>query len=134
MKPIFDMACYSLALVWIFTGLTSIFFAPEVGFEILARAQITGVLAQIAVYGGGVLDIVLGGWLITRYALGFCCLVQIVTICTYSILLTFIDASFWLHPFGPVTKNLPILVLIAWLYQADKEAQVVEQKRKGTHQ
>ncbi|KZN28958.1 hypothetical protein N480_09325 [Pseudoalteromonas luteoviolacea S2607] len=126
MKLLYHMACYSLALVWIFTGLTSMFFAPEVGFDILAHAQITGVLAQVAVYGGGGLDIVLGFWLITRYALKYCCLAQIVTICTYSVLLTFIDASFWLHPFGPVTKNLPILVLITWLYQVDKEASGVK--------
>ncbi|KZN30668.1 hypothetical protein N474_13000 [Pseudoalteromonas luteoviolacea CPMOR-2] len=113
------LACFSLVFVWLFTGLTSIFFAPEVGFEILAKAQITGIYADISVYGGGLLDIFLGVWLITQRKLKLCCIAQIATIFIYSLLLTIIDASFWLHPFGPVTKNLPILVLIVWLYQAE---------------
>ena len=32
----------------------------------------------------------------------------------YTVLLSVIDPAFWLHPFGPLTKNAPMLVLI-WL-------------------
>ncbi|MCF2856704.1 DoxX-like family protein [Pseudoalteromonas sp. SMS1] len=124
MKPIYYLACFSLAFVWLFTGLTSIFFAPEVGFEILAKAQITGIYADIAVFGGGLWDIFLGIWLIVQRKLRSCCIAQIVTVLIYSMLLTIIDVSFWLHPFGPVTKNLPILVLIVWLYQEKSASSV----------
>jgi len=124
LKPIYYLACFSLAFVWLFTGLTSIFFAPEVGFEILAKAQITGIYADIAVFGGGLWDIFLGIWLIVQRKLRSCCIAQIVTVLIYSMLLTIIDVSFWLHPFGPVTKNLPILVLIVWLYQEKSASSV----------
>ncbi|MCI2284376.1 hypothetical protein L3081_14515 [Colwellia sp. MSW7] len=43
-------AKYSLAFLWIFTGLTSSYFSPEIGYEILTSANITGSLADIAVY------------------------------------------------------------------------------------
>lgn len=109
-------AKYSLAFLWIFTGLTSVFFSPEIGYEILANANISGSLADIAVYTGGILDIILGLWLITSVKIRLCCIVQVSVIAIYTVLLTFIDASFWLHPFGPITKNIPIVVLIGYVY------------------
>ena len=112
-------AKYSLAFLWIFTGLTSIFFSPEIGYELLANADITGSIADIAVYAGGILDIVLGLWLITSFKTTLCCIVQISIISIYTVLLTFIDPSFWLHPFGPITKNIPIIVLIGYVYASN---------------
>ena len=111
-KKLMKAAKYSLAFLWIFTGLTSIFFSPEIGYELLANADITGSLADIAIYAGGILDIILGLWLMTSFRIRLCCIVQISVISIYTVLLTFIEPSFWLHPFGPITKNIPIVVLI----------------------
>jgi uncharacterized membrane protein YphA (DoxX/SURF4 family) len=105
-------AKYSLAFLWVFTGLTSIYLSPEIGYEILASANITGSMADFSVYAGGALDIVLGLWLLTSVKTKLCCIVQVAVIALYTAILTFIDASFWLHPFGPITKNIPIIVLI----------------------
>ncbi len=105
-------AKYSLAFLWIFTGITSIYFSPEVGYEILASASITGLMADVSVYAGGALDIVIGLWLLTSIKIRLCCIIQVTVIIVYTVLLTFIDPSFWLHPFGPITKNIPIVVLI----------------------
>ena len=123
-QPIFSKALnkaakYSLAFLWIFTGLTSVFFSPEIGYEILANANITGSLAELAIYAGGILDIVLGLWLITSVKTQLCCIVQVAVIAGYTVLLTLIDASFWLHPFGPITKNIPIIVLIGHVYTSN---------------
>lgn len=109
-------AKYSLAFLWIFTGLTSVFFSPEIGYEILASARITGLMADVSVYAGGALDIVIGLWLLSSIRIRLCCIVQVVIIVLYTMLLTFIDPSFWLHPFGPITKNFPITMLIAFIY------------------
>ena len=105
-------AIYSLAFLWIFTGLTSIFFSPKIGYQILASANIVGTLADVSLYAGGALDIFIGLWLLTSYKTKLCCISQITVISVYTVFLTFIDASFWLHPFGPITKNIPIIVLI----------------------
>jgi hypothetical protein len=105
-------AKYSLAFLWIFTGITSIYFSPEIGYEILARASITGVMADVSIYAGGALDIVIGSWLLTSFRIKLCCIIQVIAIIVYTVLLTYIDANFWLHPFGPITKNIPIIVLI----------------------
>ena len=110
--PLFKLAQYSLAFLWLFTGFTSIYFAPEVGYQILAKANITGELAAACVYGGGFLDIGLGLWLLFNWHIKTCCNIQILTILSYTLLLSIIAPIFWLHPFGPLTKNLPLLVLI----------------------
>ena len=118
-KKLIKAAKYSLAFLWIFTGLTSVYFSPEIGYEILANANVNGALADVAIYAGGILDIVLGLWLITSFKTKLCCITQISVITVYTILLTFIDASFWLHPFGPITKNIPLIVLIGYVYASN---------------
>ena len=113
-------AKYSLASLWIFTGITSIHLSPEIGHEVLAKANVAGLLADIAIYAGGIFDVILGLWVITSFKTKLCCIAQIVVILLYTLLLTLIDASFWLHPFGPITKNIPIIVLIGFVYANQK--------------
>jgi hypothetical protein len=105
----------SLAFLWIFTGLTSIFFAPEIGYQILESAGIDDALADVCVMGGAVADVVMGIWVLTNKYQRLCFYTQVGIILTFTVLLTIIAPAFWLHPFGPVTKNIPILVLI-WIY------------------
>ena len=114
---------WSLAFLWCFTGITSVFLEPEFGFNLLSQVGVTGVLADFAVYGGGILDFIIGLWLLSFYKLKNCCIFQIAVIAIYTALLTIVDANFWLHPFGPVTKNIPIIVLILFVYKADESKQ-----------
>jgi len=111
-RSLFKAAKLALAFLWIFTGLTSLFFSPELGYELLNSVSITGLKASMLVYSGALLDIGIGLWLLSSWKVRYCCLAQCLTITIYTLLLTLIDASFWLHPFGPLTKNIPILMLI----------------------
>jgi len=124
-KNLMKAAKFSLVFLWLFTGITSIYFSPEIGYEILSSASITGLMADVSVYAGGILDIVLGLWLMTSFKTSLCCMVQISIISTYTVLLTFIDPSFWLHPFGPITKNIPIVVLIGYVYIANANSGLI---------
>jgi len=119
----YKLALFSLAFVWIATAIVSAIISPEIGFSILAKVNIVGTLADIFVFGGSLLDLILGIWILSQKAIKLCCWVQAITVLSYTLLLTLIDASFWVHPFGPLTKNIPILVLVMLLYkQADKKA------------
>jgi hypothetical protein len=106
----------SLSFVWIVTGISSIFLAREIGLEVLAKGGITGPLANFCILSGGVLDGAIGVWLLLGLRLKTCYLVQLIVITTYTLLLTVIDPGFWIHPFGPLTKNIPMLVMIYYLY------------------
>jgi hypothetical protein len=105
----------SLAFLWIFTGLTSLFFAPEVGYQILETGGVDGGFADLCLISGSLTDMIIGIWILTGFKEKLCYQIQISVIALFTILLTGIDASYWFHPFGPVTKNLPIAVLV-WLY------------------
>ncbi|EPJ46310.1 MAG: NAD-dependent epimerase/dehydratase [Osedax symbiont Rs1] len=109
----------SLAFLWFFTAITSAFFGREIGLAVLANADITGGLASLLLYSGSAVDLLIALWLITTWQLKKCYLAQIMVIVVYTLLLSFIDPSFWLHPFGPLTKNLPIIVLLYMLYRSE---------------
>lgn len=106
----------SLSFLWIFTGITSVFFAKDIGHEVLANGGITGPLADLSILSGSVQDVIIGIWLLVGWRLKLCYLVQMVVIVVYTLLLTVIDPGYWLHPFGPMTKNIPMLVFIYYLY------------------
>ncbi len=129
-KVLLKCAKYSLAFLWFFTGITAIYFSPEIGYEILAKSSITGVMADVSVYAGGALDIVIGLWLLTSIKIRLCCIIQVVIIAVYTVLLTFIEPSFWLHPFGPITKNIPIVVLIGYVYVSCVDSYIEQIKSK----
>ncbi len=113
---------FSLAFLWLFTGLTSLFFAPEVGYSVLSQAGITGGFAKFCLISGAILDLTIGLWLLTSWRPRLCCVMQIAVILIFMVLLSFIAPSFWLHPFGPQTKNIPIIVLIFISYFSEKNA------------
>lgn len=110
---------FSLSFLWIFTGLTSIFFVPSIGYELLAKSNITGGLADVCVIGGSIADISIGLWILVGYQQKLCFAVQIIVILIFSVLLSIIAPNYWLHPFGPLTKNIPILALI-WIIYSHK--------------
>lgn len=119
---IIKYAKYSLAFLWISTGVISAFISPDIGFEILGHAGINGVLAKFFVYGGSLVDALLGIWILSDKYVKICCWLQILVIVSYTLLLTIIDASFWIHPFAPLVKNLPILILIWFVIENTKQA------------
>lgn len=106
----------SLSFLWIFTGITSAFFAKDIGYEVLAYGGITGTLANLSILSGSVLDVVIGVWLLVGKRLKVCYLLQMIVIVLYTLLLTAIKPDFWVHPFGPLTKNVPLLVMTYYLY------------------
>ena len=106
----------SLSFLWIFTGISSTFFVKDIGYEVLANGGITGPLADLTILSGSILDVGIGIWLLLGWRLKACYLMQMAVIATYTLLLTVIEPSYWLHPFGPLTKNIPVLVFVYYLY------------------
>jgi hypothetical protein len=111
----------ALGILWLFTGITSAFLGPETGYEVLASGGITGDNATTLIFLGSGLDFAVGLWVLTGWQLKPCCLVQLGLIVCYTLLLSFIQPEFWLHPFGPLTKNIPIAVMIYVLYSSSEE-------------
>jgi hypothetical protein len=115
--PRIELLCrLSLSVLWLFTAATSFWWGRSIGYEVLALQNIQGEVADWCINAGSFIDAIIGIWLLTTYKLKWCYGLQILIILSYSILLTLIAPSFWLHPFGPLTKNIPILALLYIIY------------------
>ena len=103
----------SIAFVWLFTGIISAFVVPaDVSYAMLAKAGITGIWAPIMLYGAAATDLLLGIALLARYRISLLGLLQIAIILLYTVIITASQPEQWFHPFGPVTKNLPLIFTI----------------------
>lgn len=113
---------WALALLWIMTGFVSAFLYPSMAsYALLEKIAITGIMAPIALYGAAVLDFSLGIALLMRYQLKRVATVQMMLMVLYSILITFGLPELWAHPFGPVTKNIPLVVATLILIAVERD-------------
>lgn len=110
----------SLAAVWIWSGLVSFGLYPQAAsYELLARTGLPAHLQPPALYAAATLDLAFGlaTLLLTRRRLLW--LAQIATILAYTLVISVRLPEFWLHPYGPVLKNLPMLAAIYLLYRLE---------------
>ncbi len=124
---IYRLCRFSLAFMWLFTAATSYWWGRDTGYEILASQNIKNDIADWCINAGSLLDAFIGLWLLSNYQLKGCYGLQIIIILVYSILLSFIAPQFWLHPFGPVTKNIPILALLLLMYKSSSSSTIHSQ-------
>jgi len=106
----------SLALVWIATGLCSLGLYPvDQSLKLLSDAGISDSSAKFLLYGGGMLDLLLGLAMFSRQLLPRVLQLQLVSMLLYTGIICLQLPELWLHPFGPVTKNLPMAVATLYL-------------------
>ena len=103
----------SIAFLWLWSGIVSIFFfPPEQSYQFLAASGITGSAAPVMLYGLALMDIILGLATLSAYRIRPLILFQLTIIFLYTLTITFTLPEFWLHPFGPVLKNIPLLATL----------------------
>lgn len=102
---------YALALLWIWSGLTSAFLFPQAeSYALLAGVGVTGAAAPMALYGASALDVLLGLAFLLRYRVKRAAAVQIGLMAVYSLVIGIFLPEFLLHPYAPLFKNLPLIV------------------------
>jgi len=109
----------TLALLWIWTAVVSFGLYPVAqSYELLARVGLHGAAATGALYGAAALDLALGVLTLAAPARWrpAVWVAQLVLVAGYTLLITVFLPEQWLHPYGPVSKNLPIMAAIALLW------------------
>lgn len=100
----------SIAFLWIWTGIISAFVSPaNETFALLARAGIGPPLATPVLYATCLVEVVLGAATAAGFRVRLVGGVQIVLILGFTAILTAITPELWIHPFGPLTKNVPLI-------------------------
>jgi hypothetical protein len=113
---------FSIAAVWIWTGIVSLGLYPvEQSYALLYRVGVSPTLAPLFLYGAAALDLAFGIATLALPRRRLLYLLQIALILGYTMIITFKLPEFWLHPYGPILKNIPMVVGIYWLYVLDKK-------------
>ncbi|WP_304010434.1 SDR family oxidoreductase [Methyloversatilis discipulorum] len=112
----------SIAALWIWTAVVSLGVYPvDASLALLARVGAEGLFAHLLLYGAAASDLALGVLTLTLPAAMRRPLwaTQIALIVFYSVVITVALPEFWLHPFGPLSKNLPLLASLVLLLLID---------------
>ena len=108
----------SLVAVWLFTAVASIVELDGQSRRVLADAGIASPpwLVQALIVGGAAADLAGGLALWVRPGrTGY--LAAFALVLAMTLVATVLQPSLWLHPLGPLLKNLPIAALLWHLYR-----------------
>jgi uncharacterized protein YbjT (DUF2867 family) len=115
----------ALAFLWLWTAAVSFGLYPvQDSYALLARLGLHGALATGALYGAAALDLVLGVLTLAAPAQWrrIVWLAQVALIAGYTLLITVFLPEYWLHPYGPISKNVPLLALVGLLWALEPPA------------
>jgi len=101
-----------LVVLWLASGLLGLATLPSFALPLLGGLGFPAPLATVLAVGTSLLDLVIAGLLVLNWRPRLAGLLQLVVIAGYSVVLTLIAPDLWGDPFGPLLKNLPILVLV----------------------
>jgi hypothetical protein len=105
---------YSLVFVWLATALVSVHEVHGQSRALLVTSGVTDMrVADALVWAGAAVDAVLGLLLLVwpvRRVYGLALLVML----GMTVVATVLQPVLWLHPLGPLTKNVPIGVVL-WI-------------------
>ena len=103
----------ALAVLWLGSGLLSLSpFARPDGLTLLAGIGATGPPASVLLHAAAGLDLAVGVALLRNWRPALVGLVQLGLVLAFTAILTVRAPVWWLHPFGPLLKNLPVLALV----------------------
>lgn len=117
------LARLSVAAVWIWTGIVSLGLFPVAdSLVLLEDFGLRGKPALAALFAGALLDLALGVLTLAAPAhwMRRVWCAQILVIAAYTAMITLRMPHWWLHPYGPLSKNLPMMALIGMLWMMQR--------------
>lgn len=106
----------SLAAMWIATAVVSFGLYPLAQSRALVGTLgIEGTLADLLIFGGAGLDLLLGGLLAAGWRPVWVGAGQLAVMAAFTLMALGLPAEYWLHPLAPLIKNLPIAAATAMM-------------------
>ena len=113
------VALSSIVFIWLWSGISSLVNMDE-SQKLMRELGAHENISSLAIYAGSFADIFLGFAVSGRRFRKNILLLQMIFILTYTLLLTIFAPHYWLHPFGILSKNIPLLALTYYLYSKRK--------------
>ncbi len=106
---------WSIAFVWIATAFVSAGVYPaELSYQLLERTGVPPALGPLMLYGASAFDLAMGLGILLLKRRRWLWWTQLVLIGFYTLVIAWKLPEFLVHPYGPLTKNVPMLAAI-WL-------------------
>jgi uncharacterized protein YbjT (DUF2867 family) len=105
----------SVAFMWIIAGVVSLGPSYDDGLALLRQIGAPAGMAPTMLVGSAILDIALGVLTLWPRRVPLLFTAQMVLVLLYTVIISVFLPELWLEPFGPVAKNVPILVLLLLL-------------------
>lgn len=113
---------YSIAFIWLFSAVCSVFFYPRPSsYHLLAQTGIPEYWQPLFLTGAAGLDALIGLAMLCSYRLKQTCFIQIIVIVIYTAIISWKLPYLWLEPFGPIAKNIPLLAAILTFFGMESD-------------
>ena len=100
----------TIAALWIWSAVVSLGLFPAAeSYSLLARTGMPVAMQAPALLSAGALDLALGLSVLLFPRQSLVWSLQIALVLAYTLIISIWLPEYWLHPFGPVSKNLPLL-------------------------
>lgn len=126
LSMLFPLLRITIAFIWIYTGVISAFITPkEISIQLLNDVGIFDSTAIFLLYFTSISEIILGLLVLKSKFTNLLSLIQILLIISFTLILSFRTTGFWLDPFGPLSKNIPLLggIIVLWAYERTQKGQ-----------
>jgi uncharacterized protein YbjT (DUF2867 family) len=110
-----------VATMWLIAAIVSMGLYPvDDSLRLLRDIGVTPALAPILLMGAIAIDLAFGILTLLPKRHRWLWTAQIAVVITYTLIISWRLPELWLEPFGPVAKNLPILVMLLLLQQFER--------------
>jgi hypothetical protein len=111
---------WSVAFMWIIAGIVSLGPRSADGLELLRQLGASATLAPLLLMGAAISNIALGILTLSPRRKPLLWTAQILLVLVYTAIISVFLPELWLEPFGPVAKNVPILMMLLLLRQIEE--------------
>ena len=109
-------ALLAISFIWICSGVSS-FISWDDSYHLMKEIGANHQFSILFIWLGSIVDIFLGIAIFSKKHKKAVIKLQILTMLTYMIILSIGAPHYWLHPFGVLTKNIPLIALSYFLYK-----------------
>ncbi len=109
-------ALLSISFIWIWSGISSL-ISWEESYKLTSELGTDHKLTAFLIYMGSVIDILLGVAIFFMKYRKKVIVVQVFVMLIYMLILSIYSPDYWIHPFGVLAKNIPLLALSYYLYK-----------------
>ncbi len=112
-------ALLAISFIWLCSGVSSLVSWNE-SYDLMNEIGANHQLSFLFIWLGSIADIFLGIVIFARKYRKSIIVLQVLTMLTYMLILSIGAPHYWLHPFGVLTKNIPLIALSYYLYRKQK--------------